>query len=123
MINQIKFPNGTKQGIRAQAIPAGTVNNTSTATAFTATISGITELKDGVCCYLRNNKITSAANCTLNINNLGAKPIYSSTASAKRITTEFEINHTVLFVYNSSRVSGGCWDMIDSPVIEILDLT
>ena len=93
------------------AIPFGQVDGTSTSTAFTATISGITSLYDGVCVYLRNGVVTSAKNCTLNINGLGAKRIYSTMSSASAVSTTFNIDYTMLFVYNSSRVSGGCWDM------------
>ncbi len=95
----------------AVSIPFGHVDNTSTATAFTATIDGITELRDGVCCYLRNGVVSSAANCTLDINGLGAKPLYSSLAAASRSTTIFNINYTMMFIFNSTRVSGGCWDV------------
>lgn len=93
------------------SIPYGECNNTSTSTAFTASVPGITELKNGVCVYLRNNVVTSAANCTLNINGLGAKPLYSSMAAASRSTTIFNINYTMLFIFNENRVSGGCWDV------------
>lgn len=96
---------------KAASIPMGVVDSTSTATAFTATVDGITELRDGVCCYLKNGVVTSAANCTLNINGLGAKPLYSSLAAATRSTTIFNVAYTMLFIYNSTRVSGGCWDV------------
>ena len=99
----------TTNGLRAVAIPSGTVDSTSTETAFTATVPGITELKHGVCCFIKNGVVTSAANCTLNINGLGAKPIYSSMAAASAISTVFNINYTMLFVYDETRVTGGCW--------------
>ena len=109
-ISNITLPDGNSYNIKAVAIPFGNVASSSTATAFTASIDGITELSDGVCAYITNTKITSAANCTLNINSLGAKPIYSTLTNA-RVTTAFTLNSTMLFVYNSSRVTGGCWDM------------
>lgn len=96
---------------KTRSIPFGVVDNTSTATAFTATVDGITELRDGVCMYLMNGVITSASGFTININNLGAKPVYQTLAAATRGTTIFNINYTMLFVYNSTRVSGGCWDI------------
>lgn len=96
---------------KAVSIPFAQVDTTSTATAFTATVSGITELRDGVCVYLRNDVITSASGWTLNINGLGAKPVYQTLAAATRVTTLFNVNYTMLFVYNSTRVTGGCWDM------------
>ena len=96
---------------KAVSIPFGQVDSTSTSTAFTATVDGITELRDGVCVYLKNGVVTSATNCTLDVNGLGAKPIYSSQAATTRVTSTFNINYTDLFVYNSSRVEGGCWDL------------
>lgn len=92
-------------------IPFGKVDATSTSTVFTATVPNITELKDGVSCYLMNGVVTSAANWTLNVNGLGAKPVYQTLAAATRTSTLFNIDYTMLFVYNSTRVSGGCWDI------------
>ena len=94
------------------SIPFGQVDSTSTDTAYTAQIEGITSLYDGVCVYLKNGVITSNKNgFTLNINSLGAKPVYDTLAAATRSGTVFNIDYTMLFVYNSSRVSGGCWDI------------
>lgn len=94
------------------SIPMGAVDSTSTDTAFTASVGGITELRDGVLVWLTNGVVTSAAGCTLDINGLGAKPIYNSIAAATATTTMFNINYTMLFVFNSTRVTGGCWDMV-----------
>lgn len=97
---------------RASSIPFGKVDSTSTSKNFTATVNGVTELRDGVCVWLRNGKVTSANGYTININNLGAKPVYSSLASATRTTTVFNVDYTMLFIYNSTRVEGGCWDCV-----------
>ena len=111
------FLNKDGTATRTAAIPFGKVDSTSTATAFTATVEGITELKNGTCVYLMNGVVTSAAasttpKCfTLNINNLGAKPVYYTTAATSYATTQFGINYTMLFVYNTTRVSSGCWDI------------
>lgn len=112
-INQVvaKYLSPAGTAYRTASIPYGEVDSTSTSTVFTATVPGITELRNGVCVYLRNNVVTSAANCTLNINGLGAKPLYSSLAAASRSTTIFNINYTMLFIYNEDRVTGGCWDV------------
>lgn len=96
---------------KTASIPFGAVDSTSTNTTFTATIDGITELRDGICVMLRNGVVTSASGWTLNINGLGEKPVYSTMGATSRITTTFNVNYTMLFVYNSTRVSGGCWDM------------
>lgn len=94
---------------KTQGIFYGELDSTSTATVMTATVDGITELVDGVAVLLKNGVITSASGWTLNINELGAKPVYSSMAQATRITTTYNVNYTWLFVYDSDRVSGGCW--------------
>ena len=88
-------------------IPYGVVDSTSTATVFTATIPGITALEDGVCVFLRNAKVTSAAGFTININSLGAKPVYANTTLNTRMTTNFNINYTYLLVYNNTVVIDG----------------
>lgn len=92
------------------AIPYGECDGTSTSTAFTATVSGITSLYDGVCVYLKNGVVTSASGWTLNINNLGAYPVYQSQAAASRTSTIYNVAYTGLFVFNSTRIEGGCWD-------------
>lgn len=101
----------TQYGLRASGIPFGKVDSTSTSTEFTATIPEITALEDGACMFLMNGVVTSAAGFTLDINSLGAKPCYSSMAAATRATTVFNKNYTMLFIYDSTRVSGGCWDI------------
>lgn len=99
------------------AIPYGECDSTSTATAFTATVTGLDALYDGACVMLKNGVVTSAANFTININNLGAKPCYNNMATGNPITptaptrdtTIFNINYTMLFVYSESIVDGGGW--------------
>ncbi len=112
-ISKITLPSGDiydlKDVLARQTIPFGQVDSTSTSTAFTATVPGITELKDGVIMLLKNGVITSASGFTININGLGAKPVYSNMAAATRETTLFNINYTLLFIYDEDRVSGGCW--------------
>ena len=94
---------------KTASIPYAQVDSTSTATVFTATVDGITELRDGVCCLLKNGIVTSASGFTLDVNNLGAKPCYTNLAAATRDTTIFNVNYTMLFVYDSTRVDGGGW--------------
>lgn len=113
-VDAIKYASSKSVGgpaDKAVSIPFATVAGTSTATTFTATVDGITELRDGICFYLRNNKITSASGWTLNINGLGAKPVYLSDSSSTRCTTQFENNGYYLFIYNTARVQDGCFDL------------
>lgn len=102
---------------RSAGIPYGVCDATSTSTAFTATVPGITELRDGVCMLLKNSVVTSASGFTINVNGLGAKPSYSNMAvgnpvtptNPTRETTIFNINYSMLFIYSSTIVSGGGW--------------
>ena len=114
-LSQIEFNNVTydlKDPIARSVIPFGVTDSTSTNVAFTATVPNVTELRSGTTIILMNNKVTSAANCTLNVNGLGAKPIYRTDAAASPVTTHFKVNYTWMFVYNETRVSGGCWDLV-----------
>ena len=95
--------------IRTIGIPYGVVDSTSTSTVFTATVPGIDRLEDGVCVLLKNGVVTSAKNFTININGLGAKHCYTNMAAATMESTIFNVNYTMLFVYDSTRVTGGGW--------------
>ena len=94
----------------AVSIPMGKLDTGSTAAAMTATVSGITELRNGVCCLLTNGVVAATTASTLNINGLGAKPLYASNAAASK-STVFGTAYTMLFIYNETRVAGGCWDV------------
>lgn len=96
---------------KANAIHYAQVDNTSTATAFTVSIPGITSYYDGLTILLKNGVVTSASGFTININGLGAKHAYSNMAAATAETTLFNINYTMLITYDSTRVSGGGWVM------------
>lgn len=95
--------------ISTTGIPFGIVDSASTSTVFTVTVPGIDRLEDGVCCMVKNGVVTSASGFTLNVNGLGAKPCYTNLAASTRDTTIFNVNYTMLFVYDSTRVEGGCW--------------
>ena len=103
---------------KANAILYGAVDSTSTSTAFTATVAGLTQLVDGTTIMLRNGVVTSASGFTLEVNDLGALPVYNNMATGNSITptapardtTIFNINYTMLFTYVASDiVEGGCW--------------
>lgn len=89
----------------------GAVDGTSTATTFTATISGITSYYEGLTVILANGVVASTTNCTLNINSLGALPIYPST-STTRVSSQWAKAYTMIFVYTANKISGTpCWEM------------
>ena len=117
--NEILYAGSATSGGAAEltvAIPYGEIASSSTSTVYTVTVPGIHELKDGVVCYIRNDVVSSATNCTLNVNGLGAKPMYNSSADATRVSSGFTAAQTWLFIYNEKRVSGGCWDMYQGTV-------
>lgn len=104
-LNGEPFGSSTSTGI-----PYGSVDSTSTSTAYTATVSGITSLTDGTCVMLHNGVVTSAAGFTININGLGAKHAYNNMTDATAETTIFNVAYTMLFVYSTSLDSGnGGW--------------
>ena len=94
---------------KANAILFAQVDSTSTSTAYTATIAGVEEYYDGLTIMLKNGVVTSAAGFTIDVNGLGAKPVYTNLAAATAETTKFNVNYTMMFVYDSTRVSGGAW--------------
>lgn len=108
-LSRLIVPDGTTYDLRALGIPFAQVDSTSTSKAFTATIPGITEYYDGLTIMLKNGVVTSASGFTININGLGAKQSYTNLAAATADTTLFNINYTMLFVYDSTRVEGGGW--------------
>lgn len=108
-ISKIKLPDNSSYDIRALGIHYAQVDSTSTSIKFTATIPGITEYYDGLMILLKNGVVTSASGFTININGLGAKGSYSNLSEAARDTTLFNIGYTMLFIYDSTRVKGGCW--------------
>ncbi len=93
----------------ANGIHFAAVDPDSTSTKFTAQIPGITSYYDGLIVMLKNGVVTSASGFTINVNGLGAKPVYSNMAAASAETTIFNVNYTLIFVYDSKRVTGGCW--------------
>ena len=99
-------PSASGNANYTNAILYGTVDSTSTATVFTATVEGLDALVDGTCIMLHNGVITSAEGFTLNINGLGAKPCYNNMTNATRDTTIFNANYTMLFIYSTELDSG-----------------
>lgn len=108
--NEINYAASATSGgsaIYANAIHYGAVDSTSTSKVFTATISGITELYDGLTVMLYNGVITSASGYTININGLGAHGTYSNMTMGNNVTptdptrdtTIFNINYAMLMVY------------------------
>ena len=97
--------------IKTNGVFYGTVDSTSTSTVFTASIEGLTELKNGTVVILHNGVVTSASGFTININNLGAKKCYNNMTNATQETTIFNIAYTMMFIYSEAldNGNGGWW--------------
>ena len=103
-------PSANGNANRTNAILYGSVDSTSTATVFTATVSGLTQLVDGTCIMLHNGVVTSASGFTVNVNDLGAKKCYNNMTNATQDTTIFNVAYTMMFVYSTELDSGnGGW--------------
>lgn len=102
-----------RPAVMTDGIAFGRLDPDSTATNLHASdVPGIGDgLRDGIMVMLYNGVITSASGCTLNVNNTGAKPIYSSMAASTRVTTAWNSAYTMIFVYDEDRVAGGAWIM------------
>ena len=101
----------TDKGKMDKSMVVGQANVGGTTSAYTATITGVT-LTHGTIIALYNAVGANAASATLNVNSLGAKPIYynSSAIAASRYPNK----SVCLFMYNTSIVSTGCWQLIYS---------
>ena len=117
---EIKYASSATSGGSAsnsEGIPYGECDSTSTATAYTATVPGITEYKNGTVVLLKNGRVTSTTNFTININGLGAKYVYSNMATGNPVTPTnptressiFNINYTMLLIYSEDIITGGAW--------------
>lgn len=104
-------PVAAGNAVKSNGILYGAVDSTSTATAYTATIDGLTELYDGVTIMLHNGVVTSASGFTVNVNGLGAKKCYSNLTNATQETTIFNVAYTMMFVYSEALDdgNGGWW--------------
>ena len=94
-----------------KSMAVGQANAAGTTSAYTATITGVT-LTHGTLIILYNAVGANAANATLNVNGLGAKPIYYNASAIP--ASRFPNKATCLLMYNTSIVSTGCWQLIYS---------
>ena len=82
------------------ATTAGAIDSNSRCAAYTATISGIgTTLTAGTVIYIKTHA-KSAANATLDVNNIGAKSIYWRTSAVTN--DKLGLNYIFMLVYDGS---------------------
>lgn len=87
------------------------VTTTGTATAYEATVRGITELKAGVSFIMIPHQGGSAtADRSLNVNSLGAKPIYRRCGYNSLVNAQIRAGFPHRVMYDGSR-----WILVDFP--------
>lgn len=94
-----------------KSMSVGFATLAGTTSAFTASITGVT-LTHGTLIAVYNAVGANAANATLNVNSLGAKPLYYNASAIP--ASRFPNKSTVLLMYNTAIVSTGCWQLIYS---------
>ena len=86
-------------------------NETTQTATLTASVTGITEYFPGLMVAYRA-PFNTAASSTLNINSLGAKPIYYGVNTTSK--DYYPANRLILLVYETTTTSTGCWKMVYS---------
>ena len=89
---------------------AGYTVTAGTTSAYTATITGVT-LTEGTMIALRFNA-ANAASATLNVNSLGAKPIYYKGSAVA--ASACPANAVIELVYDTTQVTTGAWHCVYS---------
>ena len=105
---------------KARGLHTGTVNETSATTTLTITLDGITELYAGLAICMRM-PFNNVANSTLNVNNLGAKPIYYLNNNTGKNT--IQANAYVILIYDTVTLNTGCWKIVYSLDTNTNDVT
>lgn len=108
--------NGILYDIRSKIvnIPTGTVTG-GVSSAKEATVSNVTALDEGTVIIVKNNNEASSGNCTLNVNNLGGKPIYYSQnyETNAPIGSLWQPNMTLTMVYTTLDDASGRWNVLE----------
>lgn len=99
--------NGTVKSINSNLKYGGVT--TGTATAYIATTDKSIKLVEGEVIALRFH-VNCGANPTLNINGLGAKPIYYK--GAKASSGRLAANGVSILVYDTTQIASGAWHAI-----------
>lgn len=115
-MNGSRYKVSAEGNINLSGVPYAITQSSSTTTAFTCESDKIDELTEGTCIYVINSQSGATAAFTLNVNSLGAKPVYYTTGSR---ATDFDPNEGAFFIYNTKRQPGGCWDMLNDTIYSL----
>ena len=95
---------------KSMVIAFGTSGGTASALTVTLNKNTIT-LTHGTIIAVYNNTANNNASATLNVNGLGAKNIYYKNSAIP--SGVFPKGSTCFLMYNTTVVSGGCWQMLE----------
>lgn len=115
-MNGSRYKVSAEGNINLSGVPYAITQSSSTTTAFTCESDRINELTEGTCIYVINAQPGASDAFSLNVNSLGAKPVYYTTGSRAK---EFDTNEGAFFVYNTQRQPGGCWDMLNDTIYSL----
>lgn len=115
-MNGSRYKVSAEGNINLSGVPYAITQSSSTTTAFTCESDKIDELTEGTCIYVINAQPGASDAFSLNVNSLGAKPVYYTTGSRAK---EFDTNEGAFFVYNTQRQPGGCWDMLNDTIYSL----
>lgn len=106
--------------VNLSSVPfAITTEKGSSTTLFMCVVPEIEQLNPGTCMYVINSRPSATAAFSLDVNNLGVKPVYYTNGAR---ATRFDQNDGAFFIYNTQRQPGGCWDMINEKVTHCISL-
>ena len=86
-------------------VGSGTTDSTAKTSTWVGTSDRITEYYDGLAIRYKIG-VAGQTTTTLNINNLGAKPIYLFNTT--KVTTQFPVNSIINLIYHAD-LNSGCW--------------
>lgn len=115
-MNGSRYKVSAEDDVNLSGVPYAITQSSSTTTAFTCESDRINELTEGTCIYVINAQPGASDAFSLNVNSLGAKPVYYTTGSRAK---EFDTNEGAFFVYNTQRQPGGCWDMLNDTIYSL----
>lgn len=115
LISGVQANNNT-YNLRSTAILEGTIDSSSTSSALKATVPKLSTLEQGVICLITNTVTSLSNGATLNVNNLGAKPIYDARYFTTINQGVFEPDSACLFSYDEDNWNNdGCWIIYPNP--------
>ena len=107
-LNPVYFSGGLPLATTGTTLPV--VIGGGATGAWTGELPGVSEYYDGLTILFKSG-YAGASTTTLNLNNLGAKTVY--THNGYKLTTHYAVGSHILLVYNTT-LNSGCWMCVDN---------